>query len=58
MFRGADESVCANAEHLESGVEFVLHIIEAHLEHIYKEDAPALKKSKSCWWGFFEKYFK
>ena len=45
-------------EHLESGVEFVLDIIEAHLEHIYKDDAPALKKSKSHWWGFFEKYFK
>lgn len=43
-------------EHLENGVEFVLDIIEAHLEHIYKDDAPALKKSKSRWWGFFEKY--
>lgn len=45
-------------EHLESGVDFVVDIIEAHLEDIYKDDSSALKKSKARWWGFFETYFK
>ena len=45
-------------QHLSAGIDFVIEMIEAHLEELYAEDMASINKSKQRWWSFFEQYFR
>ena len=44
--------------HLSAGIEFVIEMIEAHLEELYADDKASINKSKQRWWSFFQQYFR
>mgnify|MGYP006197731629 FL=1 len=45
-------------QHLLVGIDFVIEMIEAHLEELYAEDMASINKSKQRSWSFFEQYFR
>jgi hypothetical protein len=45
-------------QHLLVGINFVIEMIEAHLEELYADDKGAINKSKQRWWSFFQQYFR
>ncbi len=45
-------------QHLSAGIDFVIEMIEAHLDELYAEDMASINKSKQRWWSFFEQYFR
>ena len=44
-------------QHLLAGIDFVIEIMEAHLEELYADDKVAINKSKQRW-SFFQQYFR
>ena len=45
-------------QHFSAGIEFVIEMIEAHLEELYADDKASINKSKQRWWSFFQQYFR
>jgi hypothetical protein len=45
-------------QHLLAGIDFVIEMIEAHLEELHADDKASINKSKQRWWSFFQQYFR
>jgi hypothetical protein len=45
-------------QHLSVGIDFVIEIIETHLEELYADDKATINKSKQRCWSFFQQYFR
>ena len=41
-------------QQLLTGINFVIEMIEAHLEELYADDMASFNKSKQRWWSFFQ----